>query len=197
LLNADLAMRPTTSVDPNDLRHRAQFSSVRNRVFDEMSRSSARWRLTWILPFQALILIILMVRDEAPWRVATQAVAVAAMFAVFLVQGRVPPNTFKFGSLIVGAVSCFAMAAVTGGLASPLLPACTMVLFGAATAITDRRWVRPGFFVFYCALAVGLALVARTACGRLSTPLTPIDGWSTPEYVAISLISLVFIAFSI
>jgi signal transduction histidine kinase len=101
------------------------------------------------------------------------------------------------GSLLVGAVSCFAMAAVTGGLASPLLPACTMVLFGASTAVTDKRWLRPAFLVFYCTLAVGLAVLARTACGRLATPLTPVDGWSTPEYVAISLISLVFIAFSI
>jgi two-component system, NtrC family, sensor histidine kinase HydH len=190
-------MPQPVAAETTDQRHRAQFAAVRNRVFDEMTRSSARWRLTWILPFQAAILLILVVRDEALWRVATQGVAIVAMFSVFLLQGRIPVKQFKFGSLFVGAISCFAMAAVTGGLASPLLPACTMVLFGASTAVTDRRWLRPTFLVFYCALALGLALLARTPCGRLATPLTPVDGWSTPEYVAISLISLVFIAFSI
>ena len=190
-------MPSTALADTTELRERAQFAAVRNRVFAEMTRSSARWRLTWILPFQASILVILVVRNEAMWRVATQAVAFVLMFSAFMMQGAVPWKFFKFGSLFVGAISCFAMAAVTGGLASPLLPACTMVLVGGSTAVTEARWLRPAFLFFYCSLAVGLALLARTALGRLATPLTPVDGWSTPEYVATSLISIVFMAVSV
>lgn len=178
----------------SEQQNRARFDALRRKIFGEIGQGSARWRLSWILPFHLSVLALLVVRGEPWWRAGVQGCAVLVTAVLFLLQLVRPSETISLVSIFVGTLGFFCAVAVTGGLASPLLVCCMLVLTAAAVTLREPRWVKPAYFLFFIAIGVALALASRSAIGELAAPLTPSIGWSSAEYVTIALMSVVFVA---
>jgi signal transduction histidine kinase len=183
------ALRPTT---PRELHHRARFDAVRRRVFEEMDESSARWRLTWILPFHMLVLALLVLRGESTGRAALQGVAVGAIGIMFVARVLTRSPVIKTVGFFLGIACLFVLLATTGGLASPLLIASAMLMFAIAVVVLERPWWRvAGVAAFLCGYAV-LALLWRADVGQLAPPLVGEGGHITVVYVTLALVASVF-----
>jgi signal transduction histidine kinase len=181
-------------VDLLEQQNRARFDVLRRKIFGELGYASARWRLSWILPFHLSVLALLVVRGEAWWRAGIQGGAVMLSAVLFGLQLARPSDKMSLASIFVGTFGFFAAVAVTGGLASPLLICSMLVLVSAAVSLREPRWAKPLYFAFFVSMAVGLALASRSSVGQLATPLSPNNGWSSAEYVTIALMSVVFVA---
>src|SRR5208282_2455096 len=107
---------------------RARFEAVRRRVFDELETGSARWRLSWILPFQVFVVGLLVLRGESHDRAVLQVVMLGMCAVHFVMRTRPSGPTFKALSFLFGIASYFVLVGTTGGLASPLLVMGTMML---------------------------------------------------------------------
>src|SRR5271165_2443681 len=125
---------------------RARFEAVRRRVFDELETGSARWRLTWILPFQVFIVGLLVIRGESHTRAVLQIVTLGVCAVHFVMRTRPSGSSFKALSFLFGIASYFVLVGTTGGLASPLLVMGTMMLAAAAFTIIEPRWMRSALF---------------------------------------------------
>jgi signal transduction histidine kinase len=186
-------MDPGTSraAASRELHQRARFDALRNRIFDEMGQSAARWRLAWILPFNVLVFGLLLVRGEPRGRVAVQAVALLVMAALFVLRVHYKSSFLKWAGLPLGVLCYFVMLATTGGIASPLIMLGVIMMTGAAVTAVEPRWLRGGVLALFLAGFVTLALLSRTAVGEFVTPLTG-GAWATPEYVSLALLATVF-----
>ena len=178
----------------SEQQHRAKFDALRRKIFGELGRSSARWRLSWVLPFHLSVLALLITRGEPWWRAAVQSGAVLMTAGLFVAQLVRPSERLSAASIFLGTLGFFSAVAVTGGLASPLLVCCMLVLVSASVSLGEPRWAKPAFFAFFVAMGLALALVSRSPIGELAAPLTPAAGWSSAEYVTIALMSVVFVA---
>jgi signal transduction histidine kinase len=188
-------MAPTSPpATASELHQRARFEALRGRIFEELGQSSARWRLTWILPFNVLAVGLLMSRGESMPRVVVQSVAVATMGVLFAARvfysTKVPP--LKVISLPIGLVAYFALVATTGGLASPLLMTGALLIAGASTTLREPAWLRPAVFATFLGTFVALAALSRTGLGALTGALEPIRGSASAAYVCIALFAAVF-----
>jgi signal transduction histidine kinase len=172
-----------------ELHDRARFEALRGRIFDEMGRSSARWRLTWILPFNVFVVLLLFARGESGARAITQGLVVLTLSSVFVLPVTTNRKAVAF---LVGIPSYFAILATTGGLASPMLVTGALMIAGAAIALPQPAWLRSAVFFVFKAGFVALAVLSRTAIGRLGVPLEPTGAWPTAEYVCVALFSAVF-----
>jgi signal transduction histidine kinase len=188
-------MAPTSPpMTARELHQRARFEALRGRIFDELGQASARWRLTWILPFNALVVALLVIRGESTSRAVVQSVAVAFMGVLFVsrVFAAQKLPILKVISLPLGLVSYFVLVATTGGIASPLLIIGALLIAGAATTLREPRWLRPAVFaVFLCAF-VTLAVLSHTAVGTLTGALEPTGGFASPAFVCVALFAAVF-----
>lgn len=183
-----------SALQPQERRHKARFDALRRKIFAEMARSAVKWRLTWILPFNLMVLALLVFRGQAPWRVAVQGTALLITAGLFVIQ-LVRPHTKLNGiSLFIGALCFFAALSVTGGLASPLLVSAMPLVLGASLGPSESRWAKPAFFIFFVAGFLALALLSRTALGELTPPLAAEGGWSTAEFVSVAMMSIGFVA---
>ena len=72
-----------------ELHQRARFDAIRHRIFEEIGASGARWRLAWILPFNVLVVSLLVLRGEPPARAAVLVGALGMCALLFLVRVRV------------------------------------------------------------------------------------------------------------
>ena len=178
-----------------ELHQRARFDAIRNRIFEEIGASGARWRLVWILPFNVLVVSLLVLRGEPPARAAVLVGSLGLCAVLFLVRIRFNALPTKMATLFLGTTCMFTTVAVTGGLASPLLPLSTMLVVSGSISLTETRWLRSAFFGYVFVLLVTLALLSRGVIGELTRPLVPVGGWSTPEYVTIALLSMTFMMF--
>ncbi|HLK38652.1 MAG TPA: HAMP domain-containing sensor histidine kinase [Polyangiaceae bacterium] len=183
------AVQPATA---RELQHRARFEALRGRIFGELARSSARWRLTWILPFNVLVVALLIARGESGGHAVAQCVAVAALGGLFGAQALTTRMGVKSAGFLVGIASYFTLLVTTGGLSSPLLVTGTLIIVGAAIVGPRNRWLRPTVFVACLLGFVAMAVLSRTGVGRLAAPLAPVAGWSTAEYVSVALFAAVF-----
>jgi signal transduction histidine kinase len=171
---------------PRELQHRARFDALRRRVFEEMDQSSARWRLTWILPFHGMVLAVLMMRGESLDRVALQGLAIALSGLMFMARVLWHGRMVKSAGFFVGIACFFVLLATTGGLASPLLVASAMLMFAVAVMVIEPRWVRTGALVLFLGGYVMLALLWRSHIGQLAAPLVTADGHITGEYMTLA-----------
>jgi signal transduction histidine kinase len=176
------------------VRQRARFAAVRQRIFAEMTKSAAKWRLAWLLPFHVAVIALLFARGLAPWRVGVLSATVAISGAMFFWKALRRGPESHVAALFIGALCCFAMLVPTGGIASPLLITTLQILVGASITMNER-FVKKVFFVFFVVLMLGLALLSRTSIGELPAPLATVGGWPSAEYVTIALSSIAFVAF--
>jgi hypothetical protein len=174
---------------PRVLQQRARFDALRTRVFEEMGRGAARWRLTWILPFNGFV-VLLVARGESHDRAWLQGAAVALIGVLFIARMFWNHTVLKATSFLLGVGSYFVLLATTGGLASPLLMTGGMMMAAAAITVVEPRWMRGAVFVLFLVGFVGLALLSRTSALAATLPLA--SGLATPEYVSLALLASVF-----
>jgi signal transduction histidine kinase len=176
----------------HEQRDRARFEALRRRIFDEMGHATARWRLTWFLLFNLLVLTLLVVRGESGPRALVQVLAMVVLGSLFAARVWRESFTLKVLSFLLGAASYFALLATTGGLASPLLMTSAVTITAAAITLRDPPWLRSVVFVAFLTCFVALAAFSRTSLGRMGAPLEPSAGWASPEYVVVTLLAALF-----
>jgi signal transduction histidine kinase len=173
---------------------RARYDALRRRIFGEMGAATARWRLAWILPFHALVIVVLASRGFESWRVGVLVGSVIVTSALFLWQLKGAKSHLKAPLLFVNAFCFFAVLAMTGGVASPLAITGLPMLFAAGMLLTEPRWMKGAFFTYFFGGYLVVGLLSWTRFGQLVAPLTPEGGWSTTEYVSLALASIAFVA---
>src|SRR5262245_61291468 len=100
-------------------RQRARFEAVRQQMFQEASLAAARWRLIWIVPFNILVLGLLVLRGEPTGRALVQAAAVLVSIGLLAQNVRVPwTSCGKPYGMFLGAIPLLVSIANTGGVAS-------------------------------------------------------------------------------
>lgn len=169
-----------------------RFEALRSRIFDEMGHATARWRLTWFLLLNLLVLTLLVSRGESGPRALVQTLAVIVLGSLFAVRIWRDSAALRLLSFLLGALAYFALLATTGGLASPLLMTSAVTITAAAITLRNRPLLRWGVFAAFLACFACLALLSRTQIGRLAPPLQPSVHWASAEYVAVALLSAVF-----
>lgn len=188
--------KPMDSIPPHaipfDASARARFDALRRRVFDEIAQGAARWRLTWILPFHLIVLLLLIVRGESATRAFLQAAAVALLGGVLVASTLSRDRWVKCASFSAGLLSYFALLATTGGLASPLLVTGSLMMVGAAISLRDPPWLRSAVFCAFFVGFVTLAAFARSAAGVLPGPLQATAAGVSAEYVVVALLAALF-----
>jgi hypothetical protein len=168
---------------PRVLQQRARFDALRTRVFEEMGRGAARWRLTWILPFNVFVVVLLVARGESHDRAWLQGAAVALIGVLFIARMFWNHTVLKATSFLLGVGSYFVLLSTTGGLASPLLMTGAMMMAAAAITVVEPRWLR-GRWSSCC--SSGLRRRSRSCRGRRPArrPLPRRERLATPEYVS-------------
>jgi MYXO-CTERM domain-containing protein len=181
------AMRPATA---RELHQRARFEALRTRIFDELGRGAARWRLTWILPYNVFVVALLVARGESGTRAILQAIAVIIIGATFVARVFWDGRILKMGSLFIGMGCYFLLLGTTGGIASPLLMTGAVMMSSAAMTIVDPPWLRRSVFLVFFVAFVSLALLSRTAVGELAPPIG--GGLASPVFVVLSTLASLF-----
>jgi signal transduction histidine kinase len=184
-------MDTATAATARELHQKARFDALRNRIFEELGRGAARWRLTWILPFNVLVVGLLIVRGESATRAIVQVAAVALIAGLFVARVFYNHWLLKAGSFILGIASYFVLLGTTGGIASPLLMIGTMMMTSAAITVVDPRWLRGAVFGVFLVGFVGLALASNTVLGELAPPLAE-GTFASPLYISLELLACVF-----
>src|SRR5258708_23545928 len=162
---------------------RARFEALRGRIFDELHRVSARWRLTWLLPLLVLVVGILISRGENSSRAIIQCAAVAVVGLLFVARVHHDHPFTKAVSLPFGILSYFALLATTGGLASPLLVMGALLITASAITTLHPPWLRPAFFALILGGFAALAALSRTPVGWLAGALQPVGNLPSGDYV--------------
>src|ERR1700733_8571415 len=170
----------------------ARFEALRLRVFEEMSRGATRWRLTWILPFHILVVLLLVLRGESTQRAIVQVSCVAIIAALFILLTFVRGVRVGTGSFIFGVASYFTFCATTGGLASPMLVSLGVMICVASLTMQRPRWVRPLLIFMLIAGLATLAILSRTPMGRLVGPLAPTADGPSIDHVCLALVAAIF-----
>jgi signal transduction histidine kinase len=186
----DLMHHGAQAQTPRELHQRARFDALRSRVFEDMARSSARWRLTWILPFNVFVVALLVARGESQTCAFLQCGTVLLLAILFVARVFSNHIVLKVVSFPVGVACYFVLLGTTGGLASPLLMMGCIMMVAAAVTVLDPRWLRGVLVLAFLAGFLGLALLSRTVPVSLSPALS--SGSVTPEYVALALLASVF-----
>jgi signal transduction histidine kinase len=171
---------------------RLRFEALRRRVFDELEDGSARWRLSWMLPYQMSVVALLVLRGESHERALAQAITVTLMAVMFVLRTRSRHPVLRRAGFFFGISSFFVLIATTGGLASPILILGGMILSSAAFTVPDPRWLKGAVFLSFLAGALGLAFLWHTPLAQLPYPLAD-EGGIRAEYVSLALLSTVFV----
>jgi signal transduction histidine kinase len=171
---------------------RARFEALRRRVFDELEEGSARWRLTWMLPYQMSIVALLIVRGESLLRAALQVASVGFMAVLFVLRTRSSHPVLRKVGFLFGMTSFFVVLVTTGGMASPMLIMGAMMLSAAAFTTHDPRWLKGSVFLAFGLSVAVLSLVWHTTLAELPFPLVD-DKGIRPEYVCVALVTTLFV----
>jgi signal transduction histidine kinase len=155
-------------------------------MFAEMGCAVARFRLTWVIPFNFLVVVLLAVGGMPPMRLGVAALALFASAALFKLKLRAmqrgEESTHR-GHMYGSTFFYFLSIAATGGLASPLLVTCVPMLMSAALNPMDQR-TRTLFFGMFGVGIVGLAFASHTTLCALPPPLTGAL-YASPEFVVV------------
>ena len=84
----DPALRTSTA---RAAQQRLRFEALRRRVFSEQEEGSARWRLTWMVPFQVGIVALLVLSGESRGRAVAQVIVVGINSLLFVLRTRSRP----------------------------------------------------------------------------------------------------------
>src|SRR5258708_12321813 len=103
-----------------DASEKTRFDVLRRRVAEEMARSSSRWKLTWVLPFNVFVVALLVARGESHWRVLIQASAVATLAPLFAATKFFYFPFLRVGPFSVGVLCYSPMLSTTARPSSPL-----------------------------------------------------------------------------
>ncbi len=180
---------PCSQIGPQSAQ-RARFDALRERVFEEMARGSARWRLQWVLPIHLLIVGLLVIRGESTPRAVIQMTCMAITAALFIVRLFTESKRVGIVSFFVWIATYFLLLATTGGLASPLLVTLGLMICVVSTSMQRPTWLRP---LLCLCLAMGfivLALLSHTAVGQLVGPLAPAGSGPSVEHVCVALFAV-------
>jgi signal transduction histidine kinase len=169
---------------------RARFEAIRARVFEEMSKSSARWRLTWVLPIHLLIFGMLVLSGESVPRAIIQGTCVAITGCLFVARLFFENRTLSLFSFCFWIASYFLLCATTGGLASPLLVTLGLMICVASTSLQRPIWLRPLVFGMLGAGFVTMAFLSHTAVGRMAGPLAPTPVGTSTVHVCVALFAV-------
>jgi signal transduction histidine kinase len=180
---------PCSKIGPESVQ-RARFEALRERVFQEMGRGSARWRLTWVLPIHLLIVGLLVLRGESAERAIIQGVCVGVTAALFVARLFSQRRALEIGSFIWWVTTFFLLCATTGGLASPLLVTLGLMICVVSMSMQRPAWLRPVLFLYLVTGFVTLALLSHTAVGQLVGPLAPTAGGASVEHVCVALFAV-------
>jgi signal transduction histidine kinase len=163
---------------------RARFEAVRRRVFDEMQRGySRRWKLAMVVPFQVLVLALLVAGGATKLRIGVQL----ATYLVWLGTAAFADSVHGRRNFLALTVSAFALlgsVANTGGLGSPLL--ISTVPFLLATSMNPNLACKR--VVFFAVFLLGFGALAFLSHGEPGLLGAPVH-WATPEYTTIALAS--------
>ena len=181
---------PCGKVGPEIAHQRARFEALRERVFQEMARGSARWRFTWVLPIHLLIVALLVVRGESAPRAIIQGICVAITAAMFIARHFSQSRALWTGSFILWVATFFLLCATTGGLASPLLVTLGLMVCVVSMSMQRPTWLRPLLFVLLVTGFVSLALLSHTAAGQLVGPLAPTASGASVEHICVALFAV-------
>ncbi|HSY24099.1 MAG TPA: HAMP domain-containing sensor histidine kinase [Polyangiaceae bacterium] len=185
----EICPRPIPGLDSPEGR---RFRALRQRIFDEMGRSAARWRLTWLLPFYVFVFALLAIRGESAPRAIIQAISLVIIGTLFVARIFYDHVALKVSSFIAGLCTYFVLLSTTGGLASPLLVSGALMMTAAAITLREPHWLRSVVFMIFLGGYVALALTSQLSIGQLSGPLAPVGIWPSPEYVSITLVASFF-----
>ncbi|HEY2511768.1 MAG TPA: ATP-binding protein [Polyangiaceae bacterium] len=193
---------PSTFGPSFTTRHKARFDALKRQLFAEMACATARYRFTWIVPFNFGVMILLAVRGMSPLRLAIEALALfgsAGMFKARLramqkeAHDKAPAGSSVFTGpvyLFTGGLFYFLGFANTGGISSPLLLTSVPLAMSAALHPIDPK-SRNAFFLFYAAGMLVLAFCAHTVIGQLPPPLASSGSLPSPEYVVLAVAGLI------
>jgi signal transduction histidine kinase len=149
---------------------------------------TSRKRMVMLLPFQVIVLGVLVARGAPPVRIAIQIAAYALCLSGFMVADRVGGKR-KLLALLVTLVAIFVSIGNTGGLASPLLLMIVPFLFTLALHAELSKRERFFFLGGVSGGLVTLAVASNSCVGQLFGPLAPRVEWASSEYVALALVS--------
>jgi signal transduction histidine kinase len=180
-----------------DQARRARFEAVRRSAFADMARTSARMRLIWVVPFNVLVLSVLVIRGLSAPRAAVYGGYILLTVVLFVLQVFRPKGVSSFGSFVLGFLGYAVGICATGGLASPLVPIGAPILVAASVVLEPAR-AKAWFFGLAVAVFVLIALGSRTQIGDLALPLaTTTDGRASAEFIVVSCAAVVFTALTI
>ena len=159
---------PCNKVGPESAQ-RARFEALRERIFEEMGRGSARWRLQWVLPIHLLIVGVLVLRGESAPRALIQGACVGVLAVMFVARMFSESRVLSIASFFLWIATYFLLCATTGGLASPLLVTMGVMVCVVSMSMQRPTWLRPALFLL---LFAGFLTRLRWSAHR-----PPARGW--------------------
>jgi signal transduction histidine kinase len=189
-------MSATPSFAP---RHRARFDALKRQMFAEMSCALGRFKTAWVVPFNALVVVVLGVTGMSRARLAIQIVAFFGSMTIFklrLLKLQRADTSLAGTHLFIGGLFYFVSLANTGGLGSPLLVSAIPLLVSASIHPIDVR-ARSAFFVSFSAGVVALALLSQTPAGAIPVPLVSTTAYPTATYALVSMGALLMVVLAV
>jgi signal transduction histidine kinase len=187
------------SAAPFAPRQRARFDALKRQMFAEMGCAIARFRIAWVVPFNLLVVVVLLLRGMSPVRLGIEVVALFGSVMMFKLRLRMMQrgdDSSPAWHLLLGASFYFLGVANTGGIGSPLLVSCVPMLVSLALHPIDAR-TRSVFFSVFAGGIIALALAAHTAIGVLPVPLVATTPYPAPEYVLLAAGAFVLVIASV
>jgi signal transduction histidine kinase len=173
-------------------KQRARFDALRRKIFGEMATASAKLRVYWAIPFNLLVLLVLVARGEPPVRAAIQCISTLVLLSVFIRSAMTTgPDKFTPISSFVAALATMTAIANTGGCASPLVMAIVPTVAGVSVTFESRR-LKGCVVSFISACFVFFAILSHTKIGEFAPPLAPEMRWSSTEYVILSTATILY-----
>jgi signal transduction histidine kinase len=172
---------------------KARFEALREKTFEEMAKSGKRWRIGVMVPMQGVLLSTLVVGGAAKHHVVAQAVLIALMVVLHLMEERFPERKGRF---VLGALVCQAAIWNTGGLSSPLLPSALPFLMVASIVPRIQKERFQVFMVFLVGLGL-CAAVGRTPYLPVPAPFIFEDGMPTRSYLLVASVSVLSTVFGL
>jgi signal transduction histidine kinase len=166
---------------------RSRVVAVRRQVLARMYEKSFRWRVAWFLPFECVAFWVIWSRPDHALPLFAQAATLALSGLAATARFRGRPLPFV-AHVLHWAVGC----ALTGSIASPLVPMGLPIVVSAALVLESRR----------DALMVAVAFVLATASLVIGWPHLPypalFDGRATELFAgSIAFTAVVMLRFGL
>ena len=162
-----------SSVHRSPARHAASFEAVRRQVFIEMQSRGREWLWRFVVPMQLALLGLFAAFGGSRTRALVMLVALPIGHASMLLGRRA--LEVRVGPFAWGAAHSMFIMALTGGIASPMLPMGIPVMVGAALLLAERK-PKVLLTVFVAFGLAGLTALSVSSLGALPPPLATARG---------------------